>query len=235
MTIKEYDSIIISDLHLGSTISEARRCLKTLKTLKFKRLILLGDIFADLNFSRLNKEHWEFLSYLRELSNPKRNIEIVWVVGNHDLELQQVMSHLVGIETHDAYVWYVGEKKCIALHGHQFDPAMIGMLGFTKFISWWFLQIQKIPGFQKKWSQWIDLVTGHFQNLSSIVLTRAIKYAKLHNYDIIFCGHTHTAIHISLDGIDYYNSGCWVGKKGSYIAIKDSIIEVLQNTLNDNY
>jgi len=66
---------------------------------RFHRLILLGDIFADLNFARLTKDHWKFLGYIRKLSNPKRNVEVVWVEGNHDHGLANIMSHLVGVRS----------------------------------------------------------------------------------------------------------------------------------------
>src|SRR5215813_12291329 len=92
-----FDTLIISDVHLGSEISRAQSALKLLKAGNFRRLILLGDIFSDLNFRRLKKEHWEFLSCIRKLSNPRRRIEVVWVEGNHDHGLSNLMSHLVGI------------------------------------------------------------------------------------------------------------------------------------------
>ena len=79
-----YDTLILSDLHLGSEISRAAEALQLLRNSSFQRLILLGDIFCDLDFSRLKKEHWNFLSYIRKLSNPKRKTEVVWVEGNHD-------------------------------------------------------------------------------------------------------------------------------------------------------
>ena len=86
-----YDTVIISDLHLGSEVSRAKAALRMLKENTFSRLILLGDIFCDLNFRRLKKEHWRFLSYIRKLSNPKRNVEVIWVEGNHDEGLSAVM------------------------------------------------------------------------------------------------------------------------------------------------
>ena len=55
------DTIILSDLHLGSEVSRASEAMRLLKTASFNRLILLGDIFSDLNFRRLKKEHWRFL------------------------------------------------------------------------------------------------------------------------------------------------------------------------------
>ena len=94
------DTIILSDLHLGSEVSRASDAVRMLKSASFNRLILLGDIFSDLNFRRLKKEHWQFLGYIRKLSNPKREIEVVWVEGNHDHGLSDVMSHLVGIRVY---------------------------------------------------------------------------------------------------------------------------------------
>src|SRR5216683_615553 len=76
-----YNTLILSDLHLGAETSHAGEATRVLKQNQFRRLILLGDIFADLNFARLTKEHWKFLGYIRKLSNPKRNVEVIWVKG----------------------------------------------------------------------------------------------------------------------------------------------------------
>jgi metallophosphoesterase superfamily enzyme len=95
MDLHEYNTLILSDLHLGAETSRAREATRVLKQSRFERLILLGDIFADLNFAPLTKEHWKFLGYIRKLSNPKRNVEVVWVEGNHDHGLANIMSHLV--------------------------------------------------------------------------------------------------------------------------------------------
>jgi metallophosphoesterase superfamily enzyme len=91
-----YDTLILSDLHLGSEVSRAEDALRALRSHLFRRLILLGDIFSDLNFGRLTKPHWKFLSYIRKLSNPKRGVQVIWVEGNRDQGLSTLMSHLVG-------------------------------------------------------------------------------------------------------------------------------------------
>jgi metallophosphoesterase superfamily enzyme len=99
MSSAVYDTLILSDLHLGSEISRAEQATRMLRENRFRRLILLGDIFSDLNFGRLTKPHWKFLGYIRKLSNPKRGVEVVWVEGNHDRGLSEIMSHLVGVST----------------------------------------------------------------------------------------------------------------------------------------
>jgi metallophosphoesterase superfamily enzyme len=116
-----YNTLILSDLHLGAETSHAREATSVLKGTRFQRLILLGDIFADLNFARLTKDHWKFLGYIRKLSNPKRNVEVVWVEGNHDHGLTNIMSHLVGVRVYQHYAWQYRGRRHIAIHGHQFD------------------------------------------------------------------------------------------------------------------
>ena len=120
-----YDAVILSDLHLGSEISRAHDALDLLRSIRFHRLILLGDIFCDLNFRRLKKEHWQFLSYIRKLSNPKRDAEVIWVEGNHDYGLTDVMSHLVGVPVYQEYFWESAGERNLAIHGHQFDSFVI--------------------------------------------------------------------------------------------------------------
>src|SRR5215469_14862027 len=137
------DTIIISDLHLGSEVGRASAALSMLKSASFNRLILLGDIFSDLNFGRLKKEHWRFLGYIRKLSNPKRDVEVVWVEGNHDRGLSQLMSHLVGIRVYQEYVWDYGGIRHLAIHGHQFDRFVSRNRVLSSFLSALHLALQR--------------------------------------------------------------------------------------------
>ena len=116
MTLEKIDTIIISDVHLGSKVSRAKEAVSTLKKYAFNRLILLGDIFDDLNFERLTDEHWEFISYVREISQQNPKIDVAWVIGNHDELLMKVMSHFMNIEAHRFYEWKYEEKKYLAIH-----------------------------------------------------------------------------------------------------------------------
>jgi len=118
-----FDTVIMSDLHLGSEVSQAGAALAFLQSVRFKRLILLGDIFADLNFRRLTKEHWKFLGHIRKLSNPRHEIEVIWVEGNHDHGLTEVMSHLVGIPVYQEYEWHYAGKRHLAIH----DQHLVGL------------------------------------------------------------------------------------------------------------
>src|ERR1051326_6214390 len=99
------NTLILSDLHLGAETSRARDALRMLQRYHFERLVLLGDIFCDLNFARLKKEHWRFLSHIRKLSNPKRGVGVGWVGGNHEYRLSGLMAPLVRLRLDQEYAW----------------------------------------------------------------------------------------------------------------------------------
>src|SRR5260370_16871702 len=128
MSSAVHDTLTLSDLHLGSEISRDEEATRMLRENHFRRLILLGDISSDLNFGRLTKPHWKFLGYIRKLSNPKRGVEVVWVEGNHDRGLSQVMSHLVGVKVYEEYEWEFEGRRHLAIHGHQFDRFVVNNL-----------------------------------------------------------------------------------------------------------
>jgi UDP-2,3-diacylglucosamine pyrophosphatase LpxH len=226
MDLQPYNTLILSDLHLGAEISHAREATRVLKENRFQRLILLGDIFADLNFARLTKAHWKFLGYIRKLSNPKRNIEVVWVEGNHDHGLTNIMSHLVGVRVYQQYEWQYGSLRHIAIHGHQFDGFQVINVRLSKLGTSIYLQLQKLDFKSKPIVRLIDRLNTHWLRMSSKVSSGALHYARQHEADRIFCGHTHQAIHVEEDGIHYYNAGGWVDSRLTYLTVDEQGVQI---------
>jgi UDP-2,3-diacylglucosamine pyrophosphatase LpxH len=221
MDLHVYNTLILSDLHLGAETSRAREATQVLKNSRFQRLILLGDIFADLNFARLTKEHWKFLGYIRKLSNPKRNIEVVWVEGNHDHGLTDIMSHLVGIRVYQDYTWDYRGLRHIAIHGHQFDGFQVNRIRLSRWGTSLFLQLQKLDFKSKPITRMIDRLNTRWLRMSAKVASGALGYARQHGADRIFCGHTHEAIQVEQNGIYYYNSGGWVDSRLTYLTVDE--------------
>jgi UDP-2,3-diacylglucosamine pyrophosphatase LpxH len=221
-----YNTLILSDLHLGAETSRAREATRVLKENRFERLILLGDIFADLNFARLTKEHWKFLGYIRKLSNPKRRIEVVWVEGNHDHGLANIMSHLVGVEVYEHYDWEYGGLRHVAIHGHQFDGFQVNRMTLSRLGTSLYLQLQKLDFKSKPIARLIDRLNTRWLRMSAKVASGALAYAKHHGADRIFCGHTHEAVHVERDGVDYYNSGGWVDSKLTYLTVDEQGVQI---------
>lgn len=221
-----YNTLILSDLHLGAETSHAREATALLKETCFQRLILLGDIFADLNFARLTKDHWKFLGYIRKLSNPKRDIEVVWVEGNHDHGLANIMSHLVGVRVYQHYAWEYRGLRHVAIHGHQFDGFQVNNLRLSRLGTSLYLQLQKLDFKNKPIARLIDRVNTRWMRMSSKVSAGAIAFAKHHEAQRIFCGHTHQALHAEEDGIAYYNSGGWVDSRLTYLTIDQTGVQI---------
>jgi len=222
------DTLILSDVHLGSEVSRAREATTLLAGTSFRRLVLLGDIFSDLNFRRLTKEHWKFLSLIRKLSNPKRKVEVVWVEGNHDMGLSEIMSHLVGVPVYQRYVWDFQGKRHVAVHGHQFDclcrtNGLVGRIGERLLY-----ELQKLEGRHKRLSRLIDRMNTRWMRMETRVADGAFLYARAGRADRIFCGHTHVATHQQRHGIDYYNSGSWVGSQPTYLTVGEEGVRICQ-------
>ena len=221
-----YDTLILSDVHLGAEVSRARAATEMLKESSFRRLILLGDIFADLNFGRLKKEHWKFLGAIRKLSNPKRKVEVVWVEGNHDLGLTNVMSHLVGVKVFQEYEWIHAGLRHVAIHGHQFDGFAVNSVSLNNFGTWFYLLVQKLDLRGNPLSRLIDRLNTRWLRMSAKVASGAIAYARQRKVDRIFCGHTHDAMRATQDGIEYYNSGGWIDSRLTYITIGNEGVQI---------
>lgn len=220
------DTLILSDLHLGAEISRARDALDLIRSLQFRKLILLGDIFADLNFRRLTKAHWQFLGHIRKLSNPKRGTQVIWVEGNHDEGLSDVMSHLVGVPVYRQFVWEFQGKRHMAIHGHQFDRFAVNNVFISRCGEWIFHELQKLDHRNKRFVRYLDRLNTRWLRLSAKVAHGALSYAKQGRAERIFCGHTHVAEQREHDGIEYFNSGGWIDRQCTYITIGEEGVRI---------
>jgi UDP-2,3-diacylglucosamine pyrophosphatase LpxH len=221
-----FDTIIISDLHLGSEASRARDALRMLRRHNFRRLVLLGDIFCDLNFSRLKKDHWRFLSLVRKLSNPRRRVEVVWVEGNHDQGLSHLMSHLVGIKVYKQYEWQFDGKRHLAIHGHQFDRFVLNNQLLSRTGTAVYLLLQKIGPAQRWFTPFLDRLNTAWLRLSPKVAAGALAHAAARGAQRVFCGHTHMPMQATAREVSYYNAGCWMHDTASYITISEEGVEI---------
>ncbi|MEA3273204.1 MAG: UDP-2,3-diacylglucosamine diphosphatase [Patescibacteria group bacterium] len=223
MRRKHTQTMIVSDIHLGSRVSRSNELLKLLKSYSFKKLILLGDIFEHLNFRNLTNEHWELLSYFKELS---RDVEIIWIEGNHDVGLSKVMSNLVGLEVFKTYIWRYKGKKCLAIHGHQFDRFLSNNIILSYLATIFYALIQEIDTDDQRMARFVKRKSKGWLRLSRKVANSAVLYGKLRGAKYVFCGHTHQSAQIEKRGVKYFNSGCWTDIPSSYITMNKKGIKI---------
>jgi UDP-2,3-diacylglucosamine pyrophosphatase LpxH len=218
------ETMLVSDVHLGSKVSRARDLLRLLKAYRigkyewrFRKLVLLGDIFDDLNFKRLSKHAWKLVGFLREITDKKSNAEVIWVLGNHDELLTQLMSHLVGVTVYEEYEWECAGKRFLAMHGQQFDKWVVKYPRLAKVPCWMYEAIQQLDGPRQRISRYVKEKSKVWLRINEEVATGIINYARQREYKIhgTFCGHTHMAetLYFEKQDVWYYNTGCWTGKQ----------------------
>ncbi len=203
-----YDCLVISDLHLGSDMCQARLLEEFLEWAPFhaKQLIINGDIFDDLNFKRLKKNHFACLRSIRRNSD-REDFRLIWMRGNHDGPAD-IVSHIVGVDVFDEYIFDNGQVRLLILHGDQFDTFITHYVWLTEVACGIFYFIQKYAPHRA--SRWVRRVTKRWQRNSQLVEMRAIEFAKTRKCLFVTCGHTHLPLVAEKDGITYLNSGTWI-------------------------
>jgi len=221
-----YQSIIVSDLHLGTKDSKCDEFLEFLDTHKTHQLILNGDIIDGWAINRggkWRKEHTKVLGKLLRLSN---DIQIIWIRGNHDEFLTEFIGNAFGgIEFREDYhlqysewiesdVWQ--RKSYYVFHGDVLDVfsskfkliAKIGSIGYD-FALWLNRIYNKYREFRKLpyYSISNDIKQGvkAAVNFVGDFEKNAVLLSKQKNCDVAVCGHIHK-VELSEK---YMNSGDW--------------------------
>ena len=222
-----YDALVISDTHLGSDNCQARPLVRFLESvhageLLTHRLILNGDVFDSIDFRRLKKKHWKVLSLIRKLSD---DIEIVWILGNHDGPAEG-LSHLLGVEVREEVVVRTGGRRVLCLHGHRFDEFIERYPLTSNLADWMYRWLQRIDK-----SHTIARTAKHtskaFLRNAEVIRRSAVEYAAELGCDAVCCGHTHLPAAKTGDAVEYYNSGSWTERPAHYLAMKDGVVELL--------
>ncbi|QDV33676.1 UDP-2,3-diacylglucosamine diphosphatase [Tautonia plasticadhaerens] len=204
---RSFDCLVISDLHLGSDVCQAKLIEEFLEwaVRHTRELVINGDIFDDLNFKRLSKRHFACLKSIRRHSD-RDDLRLTWIRGNHD-GAADVISHIVGVEFLDEYTFDNGQIRLLILHGDQFDHFITRYKWMTSIACGLFYYIQKWMPHSA--ARWIRRISKRFQRNSQVVRDGAVEYAQASGCDHVTCGHTHAPFEAFVDGIRYLNSGTW--------------------------
>lgn len=220
----EYDTILISDIHLGSPMCQARELDAFLAGIRVKHLILAGDIFDDLKFNRLQHWHWQALSRIRKISD---HCQVVWLRGNHDSISARTMSHLLGVHVRYHFEWESCGKRFYAVHGDRWDTFIYKHKRLTSVYSLIYDVLQRAHSDRtRRFSQWIKKSVPILRRNSEAVMWGAVRFAQKKGYDAIFCGHTHMATLENVEGILYGNDGTWQSDDPHFIGVNGLRIDL---------
>jgi UDP-2,3-diacylglucosamine pyrophosphatase LpxH len=223
-----HDAIVISDIHLGSRVCQARQLADLLKSIEFgqiqtKRLIINGDLFDDWDFRKLKKSHWKVLSHIRKVAGIA---EVVWIRGNHDGPAE-VISHLIGVEFLEEYELRSGDKRILILHGDRFDSFIAKRPILTKFADNFYRLVQRLDR-SFYLAKLLKRGSKTFLRCSEQIRDRARQHAARRGFDAVVCSHVHMEMEDREGPVEYYNTGCWTETPSCYLVVSEGQIRLVR-------
>lgn len=236
----EIRTLFISDVHLGSSKSQADKLLEVLKNYEYENLVIVGD-FIDLTSLKKkfywNQDHSTVIQKI--LRSSRKGVKVTYILGNHDFYLRGLIKEEdmnIGDITLCDEMYYEtlkGEKIYIC-HGDQFD-GFIRLHPFLYILGDWAYELSfKINKFYnvirrffglEYWSLSAYLKSKVKNAISFVNDFKILSIKKLEEVgcDSIMIGHIHTpAIEEK-----YYNCGDFCESCSYLIETLDGDIELL--------
>src|ERR1700751_3009928 len=219
-----YKTIVVSDLHLGIKASKAKEIAKFLKHNTCENLILYGDIIDGWQLKKSGKwkkKHTKFFKLILNYAS-KRKSKVIYVRGNHDDFLDQILPFQLGNFSIKKYFVYESfGKKYFVVHGDLFDTvtnkfkwiAKLGDVGYT-FLLWLnrhynaYREKRGLPYYSL--SQGIKAKVKAAVSFVSAYEGQLVKLARTKKCHGVICGHIHQPAIKDCDVITYLNAGDWV-------------------------
>lgn len=220
----EYESIIISDVHLGTKDSKASEVIEFLKATRCKRLILNGDIvdgWALKSGGKWRDSHTKFVrTVLKKME--KEDTEVIYLRGNHDDILERFLPIAFDkLVIEHEYVHETPKGKYLIVHGDGFDSVTTSCKAVALLGSYGYEILLRVNRLYNRWRAWRG--KGYY-SLSKEIKARVKSavsfvdryedqlrhFARARGCSGIICGHIHTAADKMLEDVHYLNSGDWV-------------------------
>jgi UDP-2,3-diacylglucosamine pyrophosphatase LpxH len=240
-TTTGYKCVVLSDLHLGMNDCKPKRILNFLDTIKTDLLILNGDIIDIDAMRRGSKWKDKHMKVLIKLLDISRHTEVIYIRGNHDDEVKDLYSSMLGnIKFMDEYIYESNNKKYIVFHGDKIDVTtkyklltQIGSIGYDVAL--------RINTWYNKYREWTNqpyysiskVIKENFKKALSFINDfeeNACNYAKTIHCNGVICGHIHIPSIKVIDDIEYYNSGDWVENFTALVLTSEDEWELIQMT-----
>lgn len=222
--VKNYKTIFISDIHLGSKACQAELLLDFLKHNDSEKLYLVGDIIDGWRLKR--KWYWPQSHndvVQKILRKARKGTEIIYVPGNHDEGLRRYIgTHFGGIEVRPTDIYEaVNGDKYLVLHGDSFDNVMLYARWLARIgdhaydlvlrLNTVFNGLRRLMGL-RYWSLSAFLkikVKNAVQFISEFERVLA-QEAQKSGVQGVICGHIHHAEMKQYGDVIYMNDGDWV-------------------------
>ncbi|EKD46898.1 MAG: metallophosphoesterase [uncultured bacterium] len=226
------DTIVISDFHLGSKKSQAKKLGDFLHELLKNcpnRLVLAGDVFElwSANYKNIEAAEHRVIKLIAELS--EAGTKIVYIPGNHDRAFRAFSKFTFGkIKMRNEYVIRHDHKKYLVMHGDEFDAFTRNHAVISILLDQLYIVLIKVNAFLRIFSRSKKSLSSikhskKYNELIEKIRTLALSYARSRKMDGIIIGHSHwPEIITTPNGPMYINSGDWI-ESCSYIVVGDEV------------
>ncbi|HAS00055.1 MAG: Metallo-phosphoesterase protein [Parcubacteria group bacterium GW2011_GWC1_36_108] len=232
LNYRKEDTIVISDFHLGSKRSKARKLGNFLHKLLDNppyRLILNGDVFElwSTNYKNIGSDEHRVIKLVAALS--EKGTKIVYIPGNHDRAFRAFFEFTFGkIKMRNEYVIRHDHKKYLVMHGDEFDAFTRNHVVISILLDQFYVLLVRLSAFLKIFSRSKKSLSANknskkYAEIVSKIRTLALSYARSRKMDGIIIGHTHwPELMDNPHGVAFANSGDWM-ESCSYIVVGETL------------
>lgn len=206
MSKTQYDSVFVSDVHLGTPRCNVKKLLEFLKTLNTKKLVLVGDIIDFYCLERYGtkwtRQHMQCIHQIIKLLND--GTEVIYILGNHESQIRRYSGfEHKNFKIVDEYLHEDNRGgKFICVHGDNFSQFSSGswkQLLFNKGyeiitpLSFWLEKFFNfsLVYFLKNTMRGRNYINQYETDVVSNVIAKDWNISK--NLNGVICGHIHHA------------------------------------------
>lgn len=243
LTANAYQTIWISDLHIGSTQCQADVLLDFLKNNESEKLYLVGDI---IDFWALSKKvYWprEHNTILQKILRKARHgTQVIYIPGNHDENIRDYDQYVFGditVKNSDVHATSAG-KRFLVVHGDEYDTiakyhqwiAKLGSKGYDLLldINRLLRMLRRLFGIQSHFSlaAFVKFKVKNAVQFISDYEESIVNTLKDEGLDGVICGHIHHAEMKEIEGFLYVNTGDFVESCTAIVEHRDGRLELVR-------
>ena len=238
---KQFRTLFISDVHLGSRAAKADFLIDFLRHHEAETIYLVGDIVDGWRLRR--SWHWPQTHndvVQKLLRQARKGASITYIAGNHDEFLRMFQGvHFGGIVVADRAVHVTADgKRFLIIHGDQFDTVVMNVrwlayLGdrayeLAMLANRLIARVRRLFGLPYwSFSSWAKLTVKQAVNFIGAFQDILTDEARRAEVDGVICGHIHHAAIETFGDISYINTGDWVESCTAVVEHFDGRMEIV--------
>lgn len=238
---RQYKSIFISDVHLGTENCKAKEVIHFLTNTRCQRLVLNGDIIDGWQLNR--GSHWKpvHTQFIRLVLKriEKDQLDVIYLRGNHDDILSRFLPMSFGsLSIVEEFVHETASGNYLVLHGDVFDTITKNFVFLAHLGDWGYKLLMSLNRWYNKYRSWrgkeyyslSKAIKAKVKQAVNFVSSFEEKLAKLtvaKNCCGVICGHIHTPADKMMSDIHYLNSGDWVESLSAIVETDDGCFELV--------